>query len=251
MSYDVAIVSGTIATSDAAAWSQLDTLLDQRGEPPPVFRRLHDTLVARYPCISTLSDDMADDGAWSSGPLWGEFGPATAHLAIRHSHAEEVTPFIIERARALGLAVFDWTKRHIHRPDGLTDLELTIEDQYLHGAPTLQQVMDAARALTPDGGPGFLILERAGSGYLQVAGGNGAYACEWRQTEAASFKHWAIGLGRSSESDIKIPTNGFHVTVKSNERLSLADVEALISAFASGGERPAAFAWRDITSRFG
>ena len=250
MSYDIAVAAADIAASDAAAWSQLDALIEQRGEPPAVFRQLHDTIVARYRCLGTLSDDGADDGAWSSAPLWDEFGPAAAVLPMRLSRADEVVPFLVDTARSLGLSVFDWTTRHVHRPDGIPDLELTVEDRYLHRAPTVQQIIDAARSLTPQGGPGFLTLERPGSGYLQAAGGNGAYACEWRVAEGASFKHWAIGRGISADNDIKIPTNGFHVTVKSHERLSLVDVETLITAFATGEARPPAFVWRDITSRF-
>ncbi|MEQ1650124.1 MAG: hypothetical protein ABL898_16205 [Hyphomicrobiaceae bacterium] len=69
MSYDIAILTTDIESSDAAAWSELDALIKQQGEPLAVFRQLHDALVARYPDIGTLSDDMADDGGWSSGPL--------------------------------------------------------------------------------------------------------------------------------------------------------------------------------------
>ena len=251
MSYDVVIAALAISEIDAAAWSALDALIEQQGDAPPQFRRLHDQIVARYPCLSTLSDEAADDGVWSSGPLWGEFGPAAAHLAIRHSRADEVVPFVVEVARSLGLSDFDWTTRHIHRPEGLAGLELTVEDRFPHVAPTRQQVLDAVRSLTPDGGPGFLTLERAGSGYVQVAGGNGAFALEWRQTDGAAFKHWAAGLpDQDASAEIRIPTNGFHVSVQSNERLRLEDTETLLAAFASASDRPAAFTWRDITSRF-
>lgn len=252
MSYDIAILTTDIESSDAAAWSELDALIKQQGEPLAVFRQLHDALVARYPDIGTLSDDMADDGVWSSGPLWSGFGLVAAVLSIRNSRADEVVPFVVERARALDLSVFDWTTRHLHRSEGLAGLELTVEERFPHAAPTLQQVTDAIRSLTPDGGPGFLILERAGSGYVQAAGGRGVFALEWRQVDGATFKHWAAGLAnQDTGTDIRIPTNGSYVTVKSNEQLSLTDVEALITAFAKGEAGSQAFAWRDITSRFG
>lgn len=251
MSYDIAVLATDIATTDAQAWLELDALTEQRGKPPPVFRQIHDIIIARYPDITTLSDEAADDGVWSSGPLWNNFSPAAAVLALRHSRADEVVPFVVETARSLGLPVFDWTTRHIHRPNGIADLELTLEDRFPHFRPTLQQVLDAARSLIPDGGPGFLILDRAGSRYIQVAGGKGAYAVEWRQYDGTAFKHYAAGLlHQNASTEIQIPTNGFHVTVKANERLSLKHVEILLSAFATGDAKPPAFTWRDITSRF-
>jgi hypothetical protein len=251
MSYDIAIAATDIVSSDALAWPQLDAQIEQQGDAPPQFRRLHDQIVARYPCLSMLSDEAAEDCVWSSGPLWSEFGPAAVVLPIRHSRADEVVPFVVETARSLGLTVFDWTTRHVHRPDGIDGLDLSVEDRFPHLKPTQQQVLDAVRSLTPEGGPGFLTLDRAGSGYTQVAGGNGAYAVEWRQYEGLKFQHYAAGLpGQGTKTDFQIPTNGAYVTVKANERLSLADAEALLIAFAKGGSRPAPFTWRDITSRF-
>jgi hypothetical protein len=251
MSYDIAIVATDIVSADADAWLRLDAQIEQQGDAPPQFRLLHDQIVARYPCLSMLSDEAAEDGVWSSGPLWSEFGPAAAVLFIRYPRADEVVPFVVETARSLGLSVFDWTTRHVHRPDGIDGLDLSVEDRLPHLKPTQQQVLDAVRSLTPDGGPGFLTLDRAGSGYAQDAGGKGAYAFEWRQYEGREFQHYAAGLPQQDgNSDIQIPTNGAYVTVKSHERLSLADVEALLIAFAKGGSRPATFKWRDITNRF-
>jgi hypothetical protein len=251
MSYDVAIVATDIVSADADAWLRLDALIEQQGDAPLQFQRLHDRIVARYPCLSMLSDEAAEDCVWSSGPLWSGFSPVAAVLSIRHPRADEVVPFVVETARSLGLSVFDWTTRHIHRPDGIDGLDLSVEDRFPHLKPTLQQVLDAVRSLTPDGGPGFLTLDRAGSGYAQVAGGNSAYAVEWRQCEGTTFQHYTAGLAnQDTKTDFQVPTNGAYVTVKSNERLSLADAEALLIAFAKAGSRPAPFTWRDITSRF-
>jgi hypothetical protein len=251
MSYDIAIVTEVIASTDAAAWSQIDALVELQGEPPAVFRRLHDQVVARYPCLSTLDDDTADAGAWSSGPLWSGFGPVAAVLSIQHPRADEVVPFVVDTCRLLGLSVFDWTTRQIHRPDGIVGLELCVENRVPHLKPTQQQVLDAVRSLTPDGGPGFLTLDRTGFGYVQAAGGNAAYAVEWRVYEGSSFLHFTAGLSRQDDkADFQIPTNGAYVTVKSHERLSLADVEGLLSVFANGDSWPTTFTWRDITSRF-
>jgi hypothetical protein len=190
-------------------------------------------------------------GWWSDGPLWNNFGQLTAHLAIQYPRSDEVAPVVVETARALGLSVFDgWTKQ-IHRPDGVKGLVLTLEGRPAFPAPALRQIEDSVDDLTPRGGPGFMDLTGPDRDYVQAAGGDGVFACEWRQYEGREFRHWAAGLpGSVSTRDVQIPTNGFHVTVKQNERLPAMDVKALLSAFASNAGRPPAYAWRDITQRF-
>jgi hypothetical protein len=73
-------------------------------------------LTARYPCLCDLSDDEVDDGVWSDGPLMNNFGERTATLALQFGAAEQVAPFVIEQANALGLVVFDPQSNCIHRP---------------------------------------------------------------------------------------------------------------------------------------
>lgn len=254
MSYDIAILAtDALPSSDASAWPLLEAQLQQEGEAPQIFRQAYDRIVERYPCISTLSDAETESGVWSSGPLWSGFGPNVASLSIQFPHAEAVVPFVVETARSLGLTVFDWQTKLVHRADGIKGLELTSEDAAIHKLPTMQQIWDAAAALTPDGGPAFLILERAGRDYLQVAGGKGAYACEWRMYNGDSprFSHCVLGLYNvATTADIQIPTNGFHVTVKENERLALSDVRSLLGSFADDDDPPADYRYRDITERF-
>lgn len=251
MSYDVAIVDPPLPASDAKAWDEVESLVSQEGSVPPRFRDLHDQLVARYPCLSMLSDDEIDDGVWSDGPLWNNFGPRAACLGISYSRVEEVLPFIVSTARSLNFAVFDYQTSLIHRPDGFRDYELTLENQFPLGAPTLEQLLAAVDSLTPDGGPGFLCLDGPNASYSQVAGGNGAYTLEWRETSRDTFRHWIAGIsGRPSVKDIAIPGNGFEVTVKENESLDIADVKTLLTAFINGRARPADYAWREITERF-
>jgi hypothetical protein len=117
MSYNVAICTPPVPLDDTAAWAGLDDLINLQGSPPPVFRELHDLLTARYPCICTLPDDRVDeDGVWSDGPLWNDFGHRTAVLGVTWSRVEEVLPFLVRTANSLGLTVFDWGARAIHRP---------------------------------------------------------------------------------------------------------------------------------------
>lgn len=116
MSYNVAIVIPPIASSDKEAWEAVDALIDAEGEPPEVFGELHDRLTAKYPCICALSDDEVDDGVWSDGPLWNDFGHRAAVLGMVYSRVEEVLPFLVKTATDLGLVVFDWGGPSIYRP---------------------------------------------------------------------------------------------------------------------------------------
>jgi hypothetical protein len=135
--------------------------------------------------------------------------------------------------------------------NGLPGMLLTLESRPSLRAPTLIQINAAVDSLTPRGGPGFMDITGPNRDYIQIAGGDGAFTCEWRQYDGNDFQHWVAGhLGDISANDVRIPTNGFYVTVKQYERLSLSDVKALVSAFVAGSERPITYAWRDITRRF-
>jgi len=60
-----------------------------------------------YPCITQLEETHADSGVWSDGPLVGNVTGPLLHLGIVWSRAEEVCEFLVERATARGLVVFD------------------------------------------------------------------------------------------------------------------------------------------------
>jgi hypothetical protein len=116
MSYNVAICTPPIPSDDAAAWEVINSLIDAQGAVPQVFKELHDQLTAKYPCICTLSDDEVDEGIWSDGPLWNNFGHRAAVLGMSYSRVEEVLPFLVRTANALGLVVFDWGGPTLYRP---------------------------------------------------------------------------------------------------------------------------------------
>jgi hypothetical protein len=116
MSYNVAVVIPPIPSNDKDAWQAIDALIDAKGEPPEVFKELHDRLTAKYPCICSLSDDEVDAGVWSDGPLWNDFGHRAAVLGMVYSRVDEVLPFLVRTANELGLVVFDWGGPSIYRP---------------------------------------------------------------------------------------------------------------------------------------
>src|SRR5580700_7068995 len=105
MSYNVAVVIPPVPSDDAEAWTVVDGLIEQEGPRPAVFQELHDRLTARYPCMCSVSDDEIDDTVWSDGPLINDFGHRAAVLGMSYSRVEEVLPFLVETANALGLVV--------------------------------------------------------------------------------------------------------------------------------------------------
>jgi len=95
MSYNVAISTPPVPVDDDAAWGLLDSLIDAKGAVPSVFCELHDLLTAQCLCIRTLPDDKVDEGVWSDGPLWKDFGHRAAVLGMAWSRVEEVLPFLV------------------------------------------------------------------------------------------------------------------------------------------------------------
>ncbi|QKD02269.1 hypothetical protein EB235_12785 [Mesorhizobium loti R88b] len=117
--------------------------------------------------------------------------------------------------------------------------------------PSRDVVAAAVDRMTPDGGPGFLILTATNGNYAQTAGGNGAFTVEWREYANGAFKHWVAGRAADrSSGQVAIATNGFKVTVNANEKLTSAEAKSILCTFCDGDERPSRFWWRDVTDRF-
>jgi hypothetical protein len=131
-------------------------------------------------------------------------------------------------------------------------LSLTLEEQPVHNAPTLEQLLSAVDQLTPYGGPGYLLLEGYAEDYIQVAGGNGMYTVEWRINQAdESFQHWIVGLpDEASMPLVRIVTYGPTIEVQQNEELSARDAKVLLLAYANQINRPMQYSWRDASSMF-
>ena len=252
MGYSITIAIPPIANNDGAAWEFLEAASDDEGLAPAVFKDCHELLVQRYPCLSSLTDDAADNGVWKDGPLWNNFGALIAHLSIVSSRANEVLPFVIDTARSLGLYTFDWETRYVHRPDGLVHTTLTLESRPPLKAPTLRQIENALELLSPGQGTGFMVVDGRDNDYVQVAGGDGVFTCEWRQHSGQTLQHYVAGYANiPPNSNVRIATNSAFVTVRNNEMLKAADAIELLTAFATDRERPTQFVWRDIAERLG
>ncbi len=244
MGYDITILRPPVDESDAIVWQSREVASESSGEAPGVFRTCHDLLVARFP--------EGDGGVWKDAPLWPSFGAASAHLSVLSSRADEAVPFIVETARSLGLFTLDWQSKAVHRPDGVKGFVLTLESRAALAEPSLRQMTGAVDLLAPGQGIGFFVLDGAGGDYVQIAGGDGDYTCEWRRYAGLAFTHGVAGYpDRPAEPDVRIATHGFHVTVKANEKLSAAGAREIVAAFGGGFDRPPSFSWRDITQLFG
>ncbi len=62
-----------------------------------------------------VPEDQIDDTVWSDGPLLNNFGHRAAILGVSYPRTDEVLPFLVETANALGLVVFDWATQRIYR----------------------------------------------------------------------------------------------------------------------------------------
>jgi formate hydrogenlyase regulatory protein HycA len=132
------------------------------------------------------------------------------------------------------------------------EITLQVEDEVPVTAPTPEQVRAALARMTPDGGPGFIILEGRGDDYAQAAGGEGVFTAEWRESRGKGFRHWKAGRrGKPTKGKVVVPTHGARLTVQPNERLGGAEVETILLAYLAGESRPEQFEWRDISDLLG
>lgn len=251
MSYDVAICVPPLPPDDGEAWERLETAASENGSVFAVLSVFAERLTDRYPCSSQLPDDRADDCVWNAPLLPVVTAYRILYLNIAYSKVDEVLPFVIETANDLGLTVFDLQTRLIHRGDGFPGLRLEVEDQKPIPRPSVQHIADVVGRMTPDGGPGFVILEGRGKDYAQAAGGAGQFTVEWREYGADGFSHYVAGVpGGTATREVKIRTNGSPILVLENERLAAADVVAILTAYGRNAGRPSTYQWRDITARF-
>jgi hypothetical protein len=122
VSFTVDLIVDALPSSSKLAWAKIETLRmsyhDDKRERAAALIALHSVLTARYPCLSSYSDDdpEAEECPWADGPMIGNFAHEMGMLAILSSRADELVPFIIKEANALGITVADGQSGKIHRP---------------------------------------------------------------------------------------------------------------------------------------
>ncbi|MFQ3223840.1 MAG: hypothetical protein ACI8Z5_000079 [Lentimonas sp.] len=120
MSYSLVFTRLKIPTNDEEAlrWveSKFQAHYDDERAPHSIFQRLHDALVERFPCLSSLPEHERDDAAWVEGPLIQGFSHDLAIVAFHFTRVEDVMPFVVEAALKLGCTVFDLQGMNVYRP---------------------------------------------------------------------------------------------------------------------------------------
>lgn len=82
-----------------------------------VFEELASRLTEKYPCICN-EDDQSEDKVWSDGPMDGECDENVYAIGILSQYAEDVLPYIIEKAGELGLTIYDMQLGRAVAPSG-------------------------------------------------------------------------------------------------------------------------------------
>jgi hypothetical protein len=115
VSYTISIVHVPVPDDDAAAWKLCEQLYEESDPEEPLpedVKQLYQTLVARYPCITT---DEGEDSPWSDGPLLDNFARTITTLGFISSGGQEPIDFVISTATSMGFTVFDGTSGQLHR----------------------------------------------------------------------------------------------------------------------------------------
>lgn len=123
MSFTVDLLLTEIPRDNIRAWKYIHSLReeyyqDESGTHETLLK-LHDILVQTYPCLCSYADDDPDIDAcpWADGPMINNFASKMGMLAITYSRADEVFPFVLTHALALGITVADGQSEKIYRPD--------------------------------------------------------------------------------------------------------------------------------------
>lgn len=244
MGHDITIVDVPVFEEDAEAWREVEAMSERQPVDMSRFSLLFDHLEERYPCPSSLSQMGRKPSVWKNVPLRNTVSGAAAHLSINDPYATEVIPFLVAQSTALGMTVFDWTTRQVFREGGFSGVSLDVESKPPLPSPTLTQVVEAVEALTPEGGPGFLIISGPGEDYIQVAGGLDRYTLECRRYRGEEFRHWIAGNPEmNSRRLVKLPTNGFFIEVCEDKILGKDAIKSIMLTYLFTGELDIAFRW--------
>ena len=122
MSFTLDLILIDVPRENRAAWKYIEALREEYYEDNSGAHEklieLHKVLTQKYPCLSSFADDdlAADECPWADGPMLNNFGSKMGMLAIVYSRADELFPFILERAHELDIIVADGQSEKIYRP---------------------------------------------------------------------------------------------------------------------------------------
>ncbi|MDP1982901.1 MAG: hypothetical protein Q8K23_10160, partial [Sulfuritalea sp.] len=131
-------------------------------DPNPKFHALAARLVRRYPDLNGMpspeGDEEAsvDDLAWADGEISGESDDAVLNLGLNTARLDEVQPFVVAEANALGLCVMDeqagkvfLTGGSVLAIPGTETQAVAPKDKYADVPKTRELAKSVAEHLTP------------------------------------------------------------------------------------------------------
>lgn len=114
MSVDLAVWEGPRPASDAEAAKTFEELyerhVEQGDETPPTERiaAYVKALLARFPDLTELDDEVVDESPWADGPLIGNaIGPFLYFGMVANEAAEQAWSHAVTTAGSMGLVCFD------------------------------------------------------------------------------------------------------------------------------------------------
>lgn len=179
----------------------------------PKFTELARRLTARFPCIT--SEDADEDGAaWTDGPLDGITDERVYGIGLDTDRLEEVRPFVIETALALGLSVEDEQAGEYFLANGRV---LSLEAEW--EAQRRTEAAAAAKAVAADLPSKEALSERVCADLADVLACNGFKRAP---------QHDSRGAGYVSVAFLRRKLSGWHqltVSVGSDENQRDISVE--------------------------
>lgn len=122
MSFTVDFILTELPKEETEAWSFIERLREEYYEDNSGAHeklvQLHSVLTQKYPCLCSYADDdpELDKCPWSDGPMINNFASKMGMVAIAYSRADELFPFILEKALELDIIVADGQSEKIYRP---------------------------------------------------------------------------------------------------------------------------------------
>ncbi|WP_193166213.1 hypothetical protein [Microbulbifer hainanensis] len=122
MSFTLDLILTDVPDENDAAWKYIEELREEYYEDKSGAHEkliaLHKILTDKYPCLCSYEDDdpEMENSPWADGPMLNNFASKMGMLAILYSRADELFPFILEKALLLDITVADGQSEKIYRP---------------------------------------------------------------------------------------------------------------------------------------
>jgi hypothetical protein len=220
--------------------------------PDAAIDAFYAELTSLHPELNDVPEERIDDHDLCPWSNQIDRSPGHLILCCVWPKAEYVQGLVLSLARKHKLAIFDPQTAEIYYPDtfhpGL--LTLTAEERPKK-SPDLVDIQALVTRMDLGKGPSYVVLQGRGLDYAQSFGGRGVFTVEWREHNGVDFRHWRAGRREGPTSgETFVRGRTYEVQVEPGERLSAAEVLAILAAYLKGEDRPEQFQWQDISHRF-